>query len=185
MIRLALLSLLFLPLRLHAQAAPVAGTYAVWLCKDACTVADTARAAVMGYLVLADGTLAMDSIADDVRASLLDESEILRWSSKDGVSAPNACFAFTRGTQSRALLAGIIPAALTRWEHRGDTIQVRLYASPDAAYTLRAMVRDGTLLGAGRESGYIGRAFDEKTGPVHGIRVGPPDARRCVLPVPR
>ena len=74
-------------------------------------------------------------------------------------------------------MAGIIPAAITNWSAHGDTVQVQLCASPDASYSLRALVKDGYLLGLGRQSGFIGGPFDETTGPAHGVRLGAPVTR--------
>jgi len=76
-------------------------------------------------------------------------------------------------------MAGIIPAAITTWTTSGDTVQVELYASPDAHYTLTALVKDGRLVGAGRESGFIGGPFDHGKGPAHGVRLGDADVTRC------
>jgi hypothetical protein len=155
-------------------AQRVAGTYAVWICADACAVQDTAAAPVAGYLVLSDKALNRDAFSD----------EIVRGSMFFGLSASErakpACFRLeTRPGIPRSLMAGIIPAAITSWTTSGDTVQVDLYASPDAGYTLRALVKDGRLTGVGRESGFIGGSFDRGTGPAHGVRVGDADVTRC------
>lgn len=80
------------------------------------------------------------------------------------------------------MMAGIIPVGITSWRARGDTVTVTLYASPDAFYTLKALAKGGALLGSGRESGFIGTAFDEHRGEVHGIRIGAADVTKCTAP---
>lgn len=182
MLRLALGLLLLVAVRPETRSAPVAGTYAVWLCTDACGTADTARAPVAGYLVLGDGPLSLEPLDADARKRLLNESAFFLWSPDRGERAGNACFSLSPRADRSGMLAGITRASVTAWESRGDTIEVGLYASPDAFYTLRAIVREGRLVGSGRESGYIGRPFDNESGTVHGIRVGPPDVTRCTPP---
>ena len=150
----------------------VSGTYALWLCSDACAARDTADAAVTtGYLVLSDTVLSRDGFP----AEIIDHSMFFR---VDGGRA-NACFRLEQRRGKPEVMAGIIPAAITSWTTSGDTVKVQLYASPDASYTLRAVLKDGRLLGVGRESGFIGSDFDKATGPAHGVRVGNADVNRC------
>jgi len=149
---------------------PLAGTYAVWLCDSACAVSDTAAAPVAGYLVLSEAAIPPESFANGT----LGKSLFLRTNNP----IPNACFTLEQRRRD-ALFAGIIPAAVTTWSRRGDSLSVLLYASPDAFYTLDAIVKDGYLLGVGREAGFIGASFDEQRGPVHGIRIGSVDLTRC------
>lgn len=163
-----------------AQSAGVEGTYEIWLCRVACPVADTATAPVAGYLVLSEDTLSRGPITPDAWAEMLDESSFLLIDRRSYRQlAPNACFALRSRTAQVSLLAGIIPFGLTRWSSEGDKIQVQLYASPDAFYTLTAQVSGDRLLGGSREYGFIGEAFDQQLGPVHGRRIGPPDVGRC------
>jgi hypothetical protein len=153
-------------------AQRVAGTYAVWFCADACAARDTASASVTGYLVLSDTALSRDAFS----AQIIDDSMFLG----RGRETVNACFRLeTRPGKRGLMMAGIIPAAVTNWTSSGDTVEVQLYASPDAGYTLRALVKDGRLLGAGREAGFIGGPFDEGKGPAHGVRVGDADVTWC------
>jgi hypothetical protein len=157
---------------LPSRAQRVTGTYAVWLCKNACAARDTAGADVAGYLVLSGTPLRLRQ--DAFAAKIIDASMFFY----RGDQKPNACFRLDARKGSR-LMAGIIPAAITNWSTHGDTVQVQLYASPDASYNLRALVKDGHLLGLGEESGFIGGSFDHITGPAHGVRLGPADATRC------
>jgi hypothetical protein len=155
---------------LPSRAHRVAGTYAIWLCKDACAARDTAAAAVAGYLVLSETPLSQDAFS----AKIIDASMFF----ERREVGPNACFRLDQ-RQRGGLMAGIIPAAITNWSARGDTVEVQLYASPDASYSLRALVKDGRLLGVGRQSGFIGGPFDQATGPAHGVRLGAADVTRC------
>lgn len=152
------------------SAHPMAGTYSVWLCAAECAVRDTANAPVAGYLVLSESSFPPKSFSN----ASLRESLFLR--SKNAV--PNACFRLEQRERNK-LLAGIIPAGVTTWSVRGDTASVLLYASPDAFFTLHAIVKEGYLLGFGRESGFIGASFDERTGPAHGVRIGDADVTQC------
>lgn len=152
------------------SAQPMAGTYSVWLCAAECAARDTANAAVAGYLVLSESSFPPESFSN----AILGKSLFLR--SRNGV--PNACFRLERRGNIK-LLAGIIPAGVTTWSVRGDTVSVLLYASPDAFFTLNAIVKGGYLLGFGRASGFIGNSFDERTGPAHGVRIGDADVTQC------
>lgn len=165
--------LAILPASLQAQGVP--GSYAIWLCKESCSVEDTASAPVAGYLVLFDGPVPLDALAPEVTHRLVDRSEFLLMPNL----TPTACFALRRRTSKVEITAGIIPQGLTSWSMIGDTLLVKLYASPDASYRLRAVVQSGRLLGVGRESGFITTSFDKPMGPAHGVRLGPPDIGHC------
>jgi hypothetical protein len=147
------------------------GTYAVWICAQGCALADTASAPVAGFLVLNQLPLPLDGFSEE----MLEESLFFL---RPGETA-TACFHLMNRVKGRSSLAGIQPRAATRWTQRGDTVRVLLFASPDAFYHLTAVVRDGRLVGSGRESGFVGMEFDNPGGEVHGVRIGPADVRRC------
>ena len=92
-----------------------------------------------------------------------------------------ACFSLEQRVRGSSM-AGIIPRGATRWTQRGDTVSLLLYASPDASYRLTAVVRGNRLEGLGRGSGFVGTAFSEPGGDVHGVRIGPADVRWCQAP---
>lgn len=173
-------SLAFLALLASAadaqSPAKAAGTYAIWLCPKACSADDSATASVSGYLVLSAEPLDLSSIPVRVRKHLHDRSSNLLRQQE----LPNACFLLERRTTDLDMMAGIIPVALTSWTARGDTIEVALYASPDALQVVRAVVREGNLAGRGRESGFIGSEFDDDAGAVYGRRTGKADMSRCL-----
>ena len=172
-------SLAFLALLASAadaqSPAKAAGTYAIWLCPKACLADDSATASVSGYLVLSAEPMDLSSIPVRVRKHLLDRSSFLL-----SRTIANACFLLERRTPDVDMLAGGIPVALTSWTARGDTIEVALYASPDAFHVVRAVVRAGNLAGRGRESGFIGSEFDDDAGAVYGRRIGKADMSKCL-----
>lgn len=162
-------------------AQAIAGTYAVWLCDKECAVADTSTAAVVaGYLVLFDKPLPADALKSARSRELLDDSMFLLGS----YEKPNACFVLYRRTKELQLLAGIIPAGFTRWKSVSDTLVTTLYASPDAFFDLRGVITEGRLLSTSREHGHIFVPFDKAAGLTHGVRIGPPDLQRCLVPAP-
>ena len=157
-----------------AAARPTAaadGTYAVWICPDGCGPADTAAAPVAGVLVLSPKPIPDAELPAEVRRA----SMFLLSST----SAATACFRLTTRSAQRSTFAGSIPRGATTWTQHGDTVRVLLYASPDAFYTLTALVQDGRLVGLGRESGFVGAAFDDPAGAARGLRTGPADVRQC------
>ena len=149
------------------------GTYAVWLCKNVCTAGDTAHSDVSGFVVLSSGTLDLGSLPQRDLKRIRDESTFLLW---DKVAT--ACFSLTTHRKN-VMMAGIIPRGLTRWSMRGDTLRTTLYASPDAFYTLRAVLQRETLNGRGSDSGFIMAAFDDDAGSVYARRIGDEDASVC------
>lgn len=154
----------------HAQGPT--GTYAMWLCRGTCSIADTATAPVAGILVLFDAPVAIDTLKfPEFRKALFDSIFLLRPG-----SSPNACFRLTRRTAKPQLMAGIFPVGFTHWATRGDSIAVLLFASPDAFSTVSGRILDGRLTGGDRED-INGR--DRVGGDVHGLRLGPPDLQHC------
>jgi hypothetical protein len=141
-------------------------------------VADTSTADVAGHLVLFDRPLKMSALKSARSRAMLERSMFL----VPGRAFTNACFVLTRRTKDIRLMAGIIPAGFTQWHLEGDTVVTALYASPDASYVLRGLIKEGRLLSAAREFGYIGMPFDNVMGPAHGMRIGPPDLQRCLVP---
>lgn len=155
----------------------VAGTYALWRCSGECAVADTAGGAPRGILVLSDTAWSRDAFPPAVS---LRSGFLLMRRTRDGFreGQPNACFAISRSVG----MAGIIRHGATFWSVMGDSVEVRLYASPDAFHDLRARVGNGVLRGASREHGYVHGSFDHAAGRILGIRTGPPEITRCFPP---
>ena len=155
---------------LRAQAPrDFSGTYAIWLCGPDCSVTDTAKADVAGFLVLSRTQL-------DTAQFPLRFREPLSGSSSD---TPNACFSFTRSNPQK-FMAGNIRFAITTWRMRGDSVGVGLYASPDAFSRLVALIRNGELTGVHHESAVIGRVTDRDVGRAYGRRIGDPDILKCL-----
>lgn len=165
MIKLIMLSVVFgfACARHRAETGP-GGSFAIWICPGGCSVSDTASAAVTGYLVLSDAPLTLGLKPLPVIGAEL--------------QSPTACFQLTQREQGTSL-AGIIPVASTTWARMGDSLSVLLYGSPDATFTLTAIVKEGVLRGVGRQSGFIRQAFDDPGGDVHGVRIGRAEETRC------
>lgn len=174
-----LLALAVLPASLASQApSRLSGTYALWLCEKTCTAADTSNAEVSGFLVLDDFGLDLARIPLKARYKIRESSYALVESREI-----NACFSLRRRDPKRlTMMAGIIPEGLTTWTRKGDTLNVGLYASPDAFYTLHAAIGHDRLSGNGYDSGFIGDFFSKSSGVPFAIRIGPPDVGKCFSP---
>jgi len=159
---------------LHAQRpSRLAGTYALRICASDCSANDSSENLNAGFIVLSDRPLDLKHIPFAARFRIRDVRDD---SIRD--QPANACFSLAKKRPAK-VMAGIIPNAVTRWSVSHDTVDVLLYASPDAFYSLRGMLVKDTLIGVGTESGYIGGFFNNPAGTIQAVRTGPPDISKC------
>lgn len=174
----ALVAALALGLVARATArAPIAGTYALRLCKAdrPCVATDSAAVLVHGYVVLSD-SLGFGRLPKGLH------SRFRRFGAAGVV--PSGCYALERGPGWAELhtLAGVSAARWFRWTPTGEAggVEFALYTSPDARHVVHARVDDAGLVGVGASwSAY--RSYDP-VGPdsVIATRIGPPEPEHCV-----
>jgi hypothetical protein len=154
---------------------PEPGTYAVTICNSVCA---ESTSGVRGYLVLGPGTVSLSTVPRSVLAYFEDRTRLLMVLEDRGES-PNACFVLEAGPAVRGF-AGSTPVGLTRWHSTpGDSIQVLLHQSPDAAYVSQFEIREGIISGRGWSGGRGDAAVSLPDDTIRGHRIGPPDFRRC------
>jgi len=173
----AILLVLAHPALARAQGAAArptlaSGTYDLTLCYPSC---DRRGAIVgMGILVIQEDTLVFPF--DLATQKRLRDASIWRV----GRSAPTACFLVRAQdvVHGREFYPSITPAGLTSVVPTAAGLEIGLYRSPDAAFTIE--VRRATsehFLGVGRQRDWTGHRW--KAGEVEGRRVGAPDPQRC------
>jgi hypothetical protein len=154
--------------------ASPAGTYRVAVCTiGPCAPGDSARALVLGYLVLTDAPLDTAALPDSARRLLA--GSFLR-------GAANGCYVLGRGGAPGETYAGAGRVAATRW--RADpgepgVLRFVLYRSPDASHEVRAALTPDGLRGRGVSRGAGVAAVTWAPDTVVALRVGPPDLARC------
>ena len=149
---------------------PPSGTYQFILCHPACT--DPTHQVGHGVFVVADGDIRELAAGLD---SLPDVSRRTR---------PNACFRVLANDQigDREYYPSIIPVGLSSVLQAGEEFSIRLYASPDAFFSvILRFDSSGAVTGQGRQNDWNGR------GPVEfsvlaGRRTGDPDPQECFKP---
>jgi hypothetical protein len=141
-----------------------AGTYSMVVCqRSACGAADTVQAIAWGTLTLLESTLA-DSITRGFEWI---------WGTR-----PNGCLDMRIRTRARSL-AGTEGQSITEWSVQQGQVVFFTYRSPDAGHQVIARLSGDTLRGKGRSWEDMGKEeFSEDY--VTAVRVGPPDASRCV-----
>lgn len=171
------LTLLLVPMRAATQSL-TPGTYRVWLCPIACGVADSSRAISSALLVLLDDATAA---TDTARTALNALPSILR----KGATAPrpNACFRVlsrTARVREEELFFGIQPIGATRWQHDSTGgFTLRVYASPDAGYTLRWTNGGPLMAGEGWSYGWQGQVRDHRNAFFAASRIGAASITQC------
>ena len=155
-------------------AAQVPGTYRLSICTNRCSAADSG--VVRGFLVLFPDSVALSNVPPAARDSLVRPS----WLLLRGLPVATACFALPAGpthVDGRELYAGIIRRGLTVWEQVGTGIRVRVYQSPDAAYTLDGSMTGLEYTGRGEQQNCCGGANPMTF--FRAVRIREPDLAAC------
>ena len=158
--------------------AGLAGTYRLEICRGACGRAG-AQLLAGGTLVVEDTSYTTANISPAAREYFETWTALLL-----GIGArerPNACFVLSRAARDGHSYAGFTKVGLTRLEvHRGDSLRIALYQSPDASYLAILHPADGLLSGRGRSDGYADAADEFEMDSVRARRIGAPDRGICV-----
>ncbi|MFL5382543.1 MAG: hypothetical protein ACJ8GN_08545 [Longimicrobiaceae bacterium] len=94
---------------------------------------------------------------------------------------PNTCFVINRIHSGEESYAGFQKVGLTLLEpHRGDSVRVALYQSPDAFYYAILQPAGEELRGRGQSHGYGDAAVSGPQDSVYARRIGPPDRSICI-----
>jgi hypothetical protein len=172
-------------------AAPLAGTYELFVCKGRCPPGDSARAVAVGRLVLQDSAIPLAPVDSrdpvgpgDPREPRPDSADLHlqlgRWRAR---GTPNGCYVFDRRPERAQTYAGIRRVGVVSWRvrERDSAIKFSLYGSPDAGHdvTLARPDGSGVLRGTGHSSGAGVTAVDWPDDSVVARRVGPPDVEPC------
>ena len=171
------LTFIFAPVHANAQAV-TPGTYRIWLCATACSVADSSRAIASAVLVLLEDSTA----ATDATRSALGALRTAYRPSTTGLR-DNACIRVLSRTArvgDEELFFGIERIDASRWQH--DTAQgfsLRVYFSPDAGYTLRWKTDGPLLAGEGWSYGWQVQAREHRNAFFVARRIGPADIAQC------
>lgn len=160
----------------RSLSEPVAGTYTLTVCRTSCD-ASVGRVLTSGTLVLEKHAYALLEIPDPARG-YFDRSQALLIHEYAGGN-PNACFVFPGNASGT--LAGTTRVGLTRWTRSTrDTLDVRLYQSPDAGYDLRLRIGSTALDGQGESWGPWPESENSPLDVVIARRIGPPDRNLCI-----
>lgn len=154
----------------------IPGTYRLKICAGVCEVDDTARTVAEGHIVLFESPGFLSTLPDSSREELTRGSYIRQ------PGAANACFSIPRRpaqVEGRELYAGIDPRGVTHWSDVDGRIQIRIYQSPDAHYTLDGHLEGDHLAGDGRQGICCGYGPAPETR-FFAERVGPPDPQVCL-----
>jgi hypothetical protein len=93
----------------------------------------------------------------------------------------NACFSLShtqRSLQGQELYAGILRRSVTNWNSDARGIDVPLYRSPDASYTLRGTFYKNVYSGEGLQSFCCGVSSPRSF--FRAVRVAGPDLGKCL-----
>jgi hypothetical protein len=178
-VRLAPLVCFFLAITSASGQRITAGTYRLWVCANACTLADSMGAVAEALVVVVDDTVAS---AEATRTSFSQLPARIRWHAP--IPTDNACFRVIRRSNrvgSEELFFGIVPIATSRVLLRPDGwISLPVYASPDAFFSLQ-WKGDGPLIqGEGWASGPFAEQPWHRNSYFVAIRIGDSDIRRCM-----
>jgi len=165
----------------QGSEAPTGGTYALVICEESCELSDSSDVVVTGTLVLADSATLAQQLSTSEWIALADHGLYL---AQRRFGPVNACFTLQR-RRDTDIYAGMAPFGLAVWERSSnDSITVPVYRSSDAGFRIVATVVGSRLEGRGAQS----HAPDQ---PMHdvaivvGLRIGPPDATRCIAGIGR
>jgi hypothetical protein len=165
-------------------AAPLAqgiapGTYRIQICQGPCDTQDPETLVAVGHLVIENASYATADLPIAARTYFEDWTALLLGAAaKD---RPNSCFVLSRSREAANSYAGLEKVGLTLVEsHRGDSIRVALYQSPDASYYAVLLPAGRELRGRGRSSGVADAAGRFSQDSVYARRIGPPDRGLCI-----
>lgn len=155
----------------------LSGTYRLMVCSGPCEPGDTSRVVAEGHLVLFESADFLGTLPDSAREKLTRRS-IFYLASK----VANACFSIPRRQPEvggRELYAGIHPRGVTNWTQVEGRVQIRIYQSPDAHYTLEGRAEGTDLIGEGRQAICCGYGPPPETSFL-AQRIGAPDPQVCL-----
>ncbi|MFL5540877.1 MAG: RCC1 domain-containing protein [Longimicrobiaceae bacterium] len=151
------------------QPQTLAGTYRIAICRGPCEPDDTTHALAWGVLVLAHAPIDPHGLPDYTH-------EI----AAEGREPYNACFSLVQARHA-GTLAGVEPAALTRWEKgRGGPVRLLLVRSPDSGYEAALRPTPDGLRGRGHSWGIDMGPVQLPDDSLAARRTGPPDPSVCV-----
>jgi hypothetical protein len=149
------------------------GTYRIAFCAATCS--DTARADVIGYLVLSSKTLSFASVPARARRQL--EKDFTSVARK---SHPDACFALAAKASSQRAVAAARPVGFTNWVATDSSAELTLYRAPDSGYDVYLQHgAGGAIRGIGRFWSGNGPTAQVAPDSVIAWRIGAADATRC------
>ncbi len=169
----SLLFVLLLWAPILACAQDVTGSYTFQV-KEADT--SGAHLIAAGTLVLMDDSVPTNEIPADLLEEVRQDS---RWLLRE--ATPDACFGFERSVEEvdgREFYGGIIPAGLSSWDFRVDSVMVKLYQSPDAWMILRGRYEDGRITGVVRQREFYQGEIADRL-PFEAERTGPASSDAC------
>jgi hypothetical protein len=155
------------------------GTYRIQICQGPCDTQDPETLVAVGHLVIENASYTTADLPVAARTYFEDWTALLLGAAaKD---RPNSCFVISRSREAANSYAGLEKVGLTLVEaHRGDSIRVALYQSPDASYYAVLLPAGQELRGRGRSSGVADAAGRFSQDSVVARRIGPPDRGLCI-----
>jgi len=173
----AFLTLFLVPLRADTQT-PTSGTYRVWLCANACSVSDSARAIASAVVVILDDSTAATDVARIALGALRPLFPNRATGQRD-----NACFRVLSAASrvgDEELFFGIQPAGTTQWEYDATQgFSLRVYASPDAGYILHWTNSGPVIAGEGWSYGWQAQVGLHRNAFFVARRIGAVNVAQC------
>ena len=161
------------------SALGTAGTYQIEICRGGCRN-HRAQVLVRGHLVIENASYTTAALPQTARDYFEQWTALLLGAAAH--DTPNACFVLVRTGRDVDTYAGLEKVGLTLVEpHRGDSIRIALYQSPDASYYAVLRPAGEELVGRGRSHGVADAADEFVMDSVVARRIGPPDRGLCIL----
>jgi len=160
-----------------AERSDLSGPYRIAFCATSCS--DSARADVIGYLVLSSKTLSFASVPARVRRQL--EKDFTSVARK---SHPDACFALVAMPSAQKTMAAARRVGFTNWFATDSSAELTLYRAPDSGYDVYIERSAGGLFhGIGRF--WSGNGPTAQVAPDSAVawRIGAADATKCSEPL--
>lgn len=154
----------------------IGGTYELRLCRVRCAGGDEPNSLAIGRLVLAG--VAIDTsahIRSDSARRHLTLQDI--WESDEG--PPNGCFVWHQRREDPLSYGKTWEGALVHWSAKEDSLFFRLYRSPDASHSVRAVRTQTGFQGRGVSAGAGAAEVDWPDDVVVGRWIGPSDFAIC------
>jgi hypothetical protein len=156
-----------------AGRSDLSGTYRIAFCATSCP--DTARADVIGYLVLSSKELSFVSVPARARREF--EKDFTSVARK---SHPDACFALVANASSQKTMAAARPVGFTNWVASDSSAEVTLYRAPDSGYDVYLQRgAGGAIRGIGRFWSGNGPTAQVAPDSVVAWRIGAANATKC------